>query len=72
MTKNQRKEAIAFMYAAKVELICAPYGVYDLSSCQLCCFNNCGVCPVDLAGELLCRSVALSGFKTFFRQIPQS
>ena len=68
MTKKQREEAIAFMYDAQVELVCAPYGVYYLSSCQLCCFKDCEVCP-DLDDELLCRAMAHNDYITFFRKI---
>jgi hypothetical protein len=68
MTKKQREEAIAFMYENEVELVCAPYGVYCYSACELCCFNDCKVCP-ELNCDLLCRAMAHSDYKTFFRKI---
>lgn len=72
MTKKQRQAAIDFMYANEVEMVCAPYGVYLKSACELCCFNDCLVlceeCP-ELNGGLLCRSLAHTDYKTFFRKI---
>lgn len=68
MTKKQRQQAIAFMYENEVEMVCAPFGVYLYSACELCCFNDCKVCP-RLDGDLLCRKMAHPVFKTFFRKI---
>lgn len=68
MTKKQRHEAIAFMYENEVELVLAPYGVYLYSACELCCFNHCKECP-ELNSSLLCRAMANSDYKTFFRKI---
>ena len=72
MTKKQRQEAVAFMYENKVEFVCAPYGVYHYSVCDLCYFNNCKDCPDLEDGTLLCRSMAHSDYKTFFRKIHES
>ena len=68
MTKKQRHEAIAFMYENKVELVCAPCGIYLYSACDLCCFNCVEKCPM-LDGELLCHAMAHFDYKTFFRKI---
>lgn len=68
MTKKQRGEAIAFMYENEVELVCATYGVYLKSSCELCCFRDSKACPA-LNDALLCRAITHSDFKTFFRKI---
>lgn len=71
MTKKQRQQAIDFMFENEVEFVCAPYGVYIYSACELCCFDCSRMCPL-LDGDFLCRQMAHPNYKTFFRKIDKN